>query len=83
MQIPTANFLLFKYGGCTIPLTEIVKDYYPHLSKAKMMEKARLQAFPFTCFRLDSSQKAPYFVHINDLAKFFDKKYQEISKATN
>jgi len=72
-----------KYRAITVPLIDIVNDYYPHLSKAKMMERARQQEFPFSCFRLDGSQKAPYFVHINELAKFFDKQYREVSKLKN
>lgn len=80
MKISTTDFLFLKYKELTVPLSVVANEYYPHLSKAKMMEKARNQGFPFTCFRLDSSQKAPYFVHINELAKLFDKQYQEAAK---
>ena len=80
MKISTTDYLFIKYKVLVIPLTEIVNDYYPHLSKAKMMERARQQEFPFTCFRLDSSQKAPYFVHLNELAKLFDEQYLDASK---
>ena len=41
-----------------------------------MLEKARNQDFPFSCFRLDKSQKAPYFVHVKDLANVLDQQYK-------
>lgn len=80
MNLSTADYLFMKYKKLAVPLLEVVNDYYPHLSKAKMMERARQQEFPFTCFRLDGSQKAPYFVHINELAKLFDEQYLDASK---
>ncbi|MEK5765253.1 pyocin activator PrtN family protein, partial [Acinetobacter junii] len=66
-QLKTADYLFMKYRSMTVLLDEIVRDYYPHLSKIKVLEKARNQEFPFSCFKLDKSQKAPYFVHIQDL----------------
>lgn len=80
MNLSTRDILFLQYKKLAVPLLEIVNDYYPHLSKAKMMERARLQQFPFTCFRLDGSQKAPYFVHIDEVAKCFDTQYQEASR---
>ena len=80
MNLSTRDILFLQYKKLAVPLLEIVNDYYPHLSKAKMLERARQQEFPFTCFRLESSQKAPYFVHINELANLFDKQYLDASK---
>ncbi|MFX6761093.1 pyocin activator PrtN family protein [Acinetobacter baumannii] len=75
-QLTTADYLFMKYRSMTVELMTIVSDYYPHLSKAKMLEKARNQDFPFSCFRLDKSQKAPYFVHVKDLAHVLDQQYK-------
>ncbi|MFU8928203.1 pyocin activator PrtN family protein [Acinetobacter puyangensis] len=75
LQLNTSDYLFMKYRSMTILLDEVVKDYYPHLSKAKVLEKARNQEFPFSCFKLDKSQKAPYFVHVKDLAKVLDQQY--------
>lgn len=75
IQLSTSDYLFMKYRSMTVLLDEVVKDYYPHLSKVKVLEKARNQEFPFSCFKLDKSQKAPYFVHIQDLAKVLDQSY--------
>ena len=80
MKFSTIDYLFMKHKKLAVPLLEVVNDYYPHLSKAKMLVRARQQEFPFTCFRLESSQKAPYFVHINELANLFDKQYLDASK---
>lgn len=54
--------------------------YYPHLSKAKILEKARKKEFPFICYKIDESQKSPYLVDIFDLAFVLDKRYNEQAK---
>lgn len=74
-QLSTTDYLFMKYRSMTVLLDEVVRDYYPHLSKVKVLEKARNQEFPFSCFKLDKSQKAPYFVHVQDLAKVLDQQY--------
>lgn len=50
--------------------------YYPHLSKAKLLEKARKMEFPFVCYKLDESKKSPYLVDIIDLAFVLNQRYQ-------
>ena len=75
IQLSTSDYLFMRYRSMTVLLDEVVKDYYPHLSKVKVLEKARNQEFPFSCFKLYKSQKAPYFVHIQDLAKVLDQNY--------
>lgn len=75
IQLSTSDYLFMKYRSMTVLLDEVVRDYYPHLSKVKVLEKARNQEFPFSCFKLDKSQKAPYFVHVQDLAKVLDQQY--------
>ena len=57
-------------------LDQVCDIYYPHLSKAKRLEKARNGEFPFCCFKLDTSQKAPYFVDIIDLAFVLEERYK-------
>ncbi len=76
LQLSTSDYLFMRYRNTTVKLDDVVKDYYPHLSKVKMLEKARNQDFPFSCFRLDKSQKAPYFVHVKDLANVLDQQYK-------
>ena len=63
------------------PTLEVVGAvYYPHLSKAVLLEKARNHDFPFACYRIDKSQKAPYFVNLTDLSDFLVKALNENSQ---
>lgn len=79
-QLRTVDCLYMKYQDMVVPLLKLTNDFYPHLSRTKILEKARNQQFPFACFRLDDSQKAPYFVHINDLANALDQQYCDVNK---
>lgn len=63
----------------TPDLMDVVKDYFPHLSKAEALRKAGDQAFPFSVFKLDKSKRAPYLVHINELAKVLEEEYEKAS----
>ena len=64
----------------TVDLLLIVSDYYPHLSKAEAFRKANNQDYPFSVFKIDQSKRAPFLVHIEDLAAVLDKQYSEASK---
>lgn len=75
--INTADYLFIKFRSKFIRLDEITKEYYPHLCKEKVLEKARQQKFPFTCFRIDESQKGPFFVNIVELATALDEIYNK------
>uniref|UniRef100_UPI003FCC78B7 pyocin activator PrtN family protein n=1 Tax=Acinetobacter sp. TaxID=472 RepID=UPI003FCC78B7 len=65
-----------QFKTITPSLDQVCDVYYPHLSRAKRLEKARNLEFPFFCFRIDDSQKSPYLVDILDLAFFLEKRYQ-------
>ena len=69
---------LFQFGpigrACGHP--RCCDVYYPHLSRAKRLEKARNMEFPFLCYRLDESQKSPYLVDIFDLAFVLENRYK-------
>jgi len=77
MRPSTADYLFLKFRSATPKLNDIAQEYYPHLSKEKVLEKARQQKFPFTCFRIDESQKGAFFVDIHELASVLDKIYLE------
>lgn len=79
-QLNTTDYLFMKYRSMTVELMRIVQDYYPHLSKTEALRKANNQEFPFSVFKIDSSKRAPFLVHIKDLADILDKKYSEASK---
>ena len=80
LKIDTSDYLFMKYRSMTIELMTIVADYYPHLSKAEALRKANNQEFPFSVFKIDQSKRAPFLVHIKDLADILDCKYSEASK---
>ena len=72
-QINTTELLFIKYRSMTVELMTVVSDYYPHLSKAEALRKANNQQFPFSVFKIDKSKRAPFLVHIKDLAAVLDK----------
>jgi hypothetical protein len=80
LKLNTFDYLFIKYRSMTVELMIIVADYYPHLSKAEALRKANSQEFPFSVFKIDQSKRAPFLVHVKDLADILDKKYSEASK---
>lgn len=75
LNLTTIDYLFLKFRSTHIKLEDIAKEFYPHLCKEKVLEKARQQKFPFVCFRFDESQKSPFFVNIHDVAEVFDEIY--------
>ena len=59
---------------------DVAKEYYPHISKAEVLRKANNQEFPFSVFKIDQSKRAPFLVHIKDLADALDKERESASK---
>lgn len=75
--IKTSDYLFMQFRTTTLTLDQVCDVYYPHIrSKAKRLEKARDGEFPFCCFKIDDSQKAPYLVDIFDLAFVLEEKYK-------
>jgi len=79
-QLSMVDYLFMKYRSMTVDLMTIVKDYYPHLSKAEALRKANNCEFPFSVFKIDKSKRAPFLVHLNDFADVLDKQYSQASK---
>ncbi|QOW47707.1 MULTISPECIES: pyocin activator PrtN family protein [Acinetobacter] len=73
--IKTSDYLFMQFRTLTPSLEQVCNVYYPHLSKAKILEKARNMEFPFVCFKIDDSQKSPYFVDIIELSYLLEEKY--------
>lgn len=71
-----SDYLFMQFRTMTPSLDQICDVYYPHLSRAKRLEKARNMEFPFLCYRLDESQKSPYLVDIFDLAFVLENRYK-------
>lgn len=53
---------------------------YPHLSKSEALRKANNQEFPFSVFKIDQSKRAPFLVHIKDLADILDTGYSKAAQ---
>lgn len=76
-SIKISDYLFMMFRTLTPTLDQVCDLYYPHISsKAKRLEKARDGGFPFCCFKIDDSQKAPYLVDIFDLAFVLEEKYK-------
>jgi len=67
----TEIFLLMKFETPTIPLEKICEDYFG-CSKGTAKQKAKSGTLPVPAFRLGSSQKNPWMVHVQDLAGFIE-----------
>ena len=80
VQMNLSDYLFMQFKTMTPTLEQVAAMYYPHLSKAKIIEKARKKEFPFICYKIDESQKSPYLVDIFDLAFVLDKRYNEQAK---
>lgn len=80
VKMNLSDYLFMQFKTMTPTLEQVGVMYYPHLSKAKLLEKARKMEFPFICFKLDESQKSPYLVDIIDLAFVLNKRYEEQAK---
>lgn len=79
-MIDTTSALLIKYQTPAPSLTTIGADYFPHLTTAQLMRKAANHELPFPVFKIDTSRKAPYFVHISALAGWIDAQHKEAQK---
>lgn len=76
-NLNTTDYLFLRFRSTLIKLDDVSKEYYPHLCKKKVLEKARQQKFPFACIRIDDSQKGPFFVNIHELARVLDDMYKK------
>ena len=75
----TEILLLMKYETPIIPLEKICDDYFG-CSKGTAKNKAKASTLPVPVFRLSPSQKAPWMVHIKDLAIYIEQKREEAQK---
>lgn len=80
VKMNLSDYLFMQFKTMTPTLEQVGAMYYPHLSKAKLLEKARKREFPFICYKIDESQKSPYLVDIIDLAFVLNKRYNEQAK---
>ena len=79
-ELKTEDYLFMRYKALVVQLEDVCKDYYHNITKKVMNERACKQEFPFPCFRLDKSQKSPYFVHISELAVCINQRHETAKK---
>jgi hypothetical protein len=70
----TAFLLMAQYNAqAVIPVDQVVKDYFPHLSVDKFVRKVSAGEINIPMIRIEpSSQKAAKGIHIGDLANYID-----------
>jgi hypothetical protein len=75
-------FALFaQYDGKVIvPIEDICRDYFSHLTPTKFVEKVRAGEIGLPLVRLEKSQKAAKGVSINDLATYLDEQINAARK---
>ncbi len=75
--------LMAQYDAkVVIPVSLVVKDYFPHLSVDKFMRKVSLGEIAIPLIRMDSgSQKAAKGVHVADLANYIHNRRAAAIKA--
>ncbi len=76
IDLATHDYLFLKFRSVHIKLEDVVKEYYPNLCKENMLARAREKRFPFTCYRIDESQKGAFFVNLHELAEAIDNIYR-------
>jgi hypothetical protein len=65
----TTFLLMAQYDGkAVIPASDVCRDYFPHLTPAKFVEKVRAGEIRLPLVRMEKSQKAAKGIALNDLA---------------
>jgi hypothetical protein len=71
--VNTAFLLMAQYNGrAVIPLEEVCRDFFSHLSPEKLLRKAGTGEIRLPIVRMEASQKAAKGVHLLDLAGYLD-----------
>jgi hypothetical protein len=72
-SVPTIFYLMARHGSrAVVPLDEVVRDYFPHLSTQKLLQKCLRGEVALPIVRIEGSQKSQRGVHVQDLAKYID-----------
>jgi hypothetical protein len=71
----TAFLLMAQYQGrAVIPLDEVCRDYFSHLTPAQFVRKATEGKIDLPVVMIEASQKAARGVHLQDLADWIDRR---------
>lgn len=70
----TSFLLMAQYNGrAVIPIEEVARDYFPHLSGDKFARKVASGEIPIPIVRIEQSQKAAKGIYLSDLADYIDR----------
>lgn len=77
----TAFLLMAQYNGrAVIPVEDVCRDYFQHLSPDKFVRKAEKREIKLTLVRMEKSQKAAKGVPLMDLAAYIDERREAAMK---
>lgn len=77
----TLFLLMAQYDAKQIvPVDDICRDYFTHLSPAKFLRKTRSGELSIPVVSMEDSQKSAHGVHIKDLARYLDDRTQKAQK---
>lgn len=78
----TSFLLMAQYGGsAVVPLDLVCRDYFHHLTPAKLAQKAQAGEIALPIVRMDrQSQKSARGVHLTDLADWIDRQREAAHK---
>jgi hypothetical protein len=77
----TAFLLMAQYNGkAIIPINDVCRDYFPHLTPTKLVQKMSAGEIAIPLIRIESSQKCAKGVHLTDLAEYLDARAEAARK---
>ena len=80
----TPFLLMAQYGGkAIVPIEDVCRDYFSHLSPAKLVQKISAGEIPIPLVRMEASQKWAKGVHLLDLARYLDARVEAARKELN
>ena len=69
----TLFLLMAEFDGrAAVPITEVAPRYFGDQHPEVIRRKAKNREYPVLCRRMGESQKAPYMVKLEDLARHLD-----------
>ncbi len=69
----TLQRLRDQYQRDCLPLSEVMRDYFPHISSERhFLTEVRQGRIALRTVRLHESRKAPLMVYLHDLAELLD-----------
>jgi len=81
MTLNTAFLLMAQYNGkAIIPLADVCRDYFSHLTREKLLRKVMAGQIPLPIIHIERSQKSARGVHLQDLADYLDKRRAAATK---